>query len=126
MLNRSITDHLRLLLTGAYIASMLICGVVFYLVYQADKISSWKKCIRSQSMFLQDLEDFVNQRRQSLHEDLQTILDKQQQSNWHQSIRQLIKERCDPKVWEAHKNLELVRIRGSDSKRRSVQLNNIF
>ena len=92
----------------------LICGVVFYLVYQADKISSWKKCIRSQSMFLQDLEDFVNQRRQSLHEDLQTILDKQQQSNWHQSIRQLIKERCDPKVWEAHKNLELVRIRNME------------
>ena len=60
MFSRSIVDHLRILLTGAYIASMIICGLVFYLVYQADKLSSWKKCVRSQSMFLQELEDFVN------------------------------------------------------------------
>ena len=126
MFTRSITDHLRLLLTGAYIASMIICGVVFYLVYQADKLSSWKKCIRSQSMFLQDLEDFVYQRRQGFHKDLQKIFDNQKQIAWYESIRELIKDRCDPKLWEEYKDSELIRIKGKDSKHRYVELNNVF
>lgn len=126
MFTRSITDHLRILLTGAYIASMVICAVVFYLVHQADKLSSWKKCIRLQSMLLQDLEDFVNQGKQSLEVDLKKILDEQKQSTWNQTIKELIKNRCDPKFWETHKELELVRIGGNNKKHRSIQLNNTF
>tara|TARA_Y100000589_G_scaffold323114_1_gene357155 strand:- start:545 stop:2599 length:2055 start_codon:yes stop_codon:yes gene_type:complete len=126
MFSRSIVDHLRILLTGAYIASMIICGLVFYLVYQADKLSSWKKCVRSQSMFLQELEDFVNQRRQSLQLDLQKIFENQQQNAWHKSIRELFQKRCNKKLWEEYRNSELVRIRQSDTKNRSIQLNNTF
>ncbi len=126
MLSRSIIDHLRILLTGAYIASMVICGLVFYLVYKADKLSSWKKCVRSQSMFLQELEDFVNQRKQSLQGDLQKIFENQQQDAWHQAIRELFQKRCDKKLWKEYKNSELVRIKQNGTKNRSVQLNNTF
>ncbi len=126
MFSRSIVDHLRILLTGAYIASVTICGIVFYLVFQAEKLSSWKKCVRSQSMFLQELEDFVNQRKQNLQLNLQKILTNKHQDAWQPAINKLFRDNCDEEIWNQYKNQELIRIKQIGSKNKSLQLNNSF
>lgn len=122
MQKNSIIKSFKFLLDTAYSVSVLLGLLTFYYVFQIDNLASWKKFIQAQSLRLQEINDFVNQRKNKLQKNLERIMQEKQTDTWESEISILLKSKLDPEFSLLTNGRQLIKIDESVKNYDSVKL----